>query len=275
MNERKRLRRGETEIRIIPLTKRDFLNVDSEDRNLFFMAAQTLNELAMLRAITLQALENDRGHRVVQETSLAMAFMSGRFLAAKVVEGWVKLFEKQKNAKRFEALWSQLPAGDGNEQMREDVEAARAELTEYFAQEDALLRRVRNKLAFHLDATPISEAFDLIEDDFSLSDFHTGVRGTTFYGGADSLIAVAASALAGDNDPTRGMHLIVEDSSRLSEALGTVIDGYLVSFVLAHLGVERLHVPPTTVRYLPDGVRCRLGFYFDTHRIRAAAKRGR
>lgn len=267
----RRLKRGEAGVREVSFTKRDYLAVPEDDRALFFMAAQTANELAMLRSIILQALDAANGDKVLGETGLAMAFFGARQLAGRITEGWEQLFKAEGKSQQFERLWDELPGDVRKEAMLADVAEARAALNDAFADEQSLLRRVRNKLAFHLDRPAIIGAFDILPDDFHLNDFHTGRRGSTFYGGADTIMAVAASHLLGTDDPTEGMNAVIREANRLGEALETVIDGYLVAFVIHYFGRERLDVEERVVKFMPEGTRTRLRFYFDQHRIRRAA----
>lgn len=256
-------KRGEVNIREIPFTKADFAAVPEDDRVLFFMAAQTANEIAMLRSMILQALDGVRGDKALKETGLALVFFLARQLAGRVTEGWENLFRAEGKDQQFQRLWNNLPERAQKIAIREDFEEARSSLKIAFEQEQPLLRRVRNKLAFHLDRPAIIGAFDILPDDLPLNDFHTGRRGSTFYGGADTIMALAGSHLIGSKDPREGMHKIVEEASRLGGALETVIDAYLVAFVVHYFDEKRLEVEERTVRFAPEGARNRLRFYFD------------
>nr|WP_314187993.1 hypothetical protein [uncultured Brevundimonas sp.] len=267
------LKRGEVGIREVPFTKADFLGVPEEDRALFFMAAQTANELAMLRSIILQALDAAHGDKVLGETGLAMAFFGARQLAGTVTEGWEKLFRSEGKDQQFQKLWDQLPGDIQKEAMQTDVAEARGVLNEAFADDKSFLRRVRNKLAFHLDRPAIIGAFNLLPDDITLNDFHTGHRGSTFYGGADTIMAVAASHLLGSDDLAEGMNEVVEQANRVGGALETLIDAYLVAFVIHYFGRARLQVDERIVRFMAEGTRSRVRFYFDQSRIRRDTSR--
>lgn len=260
----RRPKRGEIGIREVPFTKADFAAVPEDDRVLFFMAAQTTNEIAMLRSLTLQALDGVRGGKALSETGLGMAFYLARQLAGRVTEGWENLFRSEGKDQQFQKLWERLPQKVQKEAMRAEIDEARAMLKAAFEQEQPLLRRVRHKLAFHLDRPAIIGAFAILPDDVLLSDFHSGRRGSTFYGGADTIMALAASHLVGSAKPAEGMNRIIEEANRLGGALETVIDAYLVAFVIHYFGATRLQVPERIVRFMPEGTRSRLRFYLDT-----------
>lgn len=259
-------KRGEIGIREVQFTKADFAAIPEDDRALFFMAAQTANELAMLRSLIVQALDGARGDRVLAETGLGLAFFLARQLAGRVTEGWENLFRAAGKDQQFQKLWDQLPEQVQKDSMRDDVDEARASLVAAFeAEEQPFLRRVRHKLAFHLDRPAIIGAFAILPDDFALNDFHTGHRGSTFYGGADTVMALAASHLIGSQNPAEGMHRVVDEANRLGGDLETVIDAYLVAFVVHYFGTERLQVSERIVRFRNEGPRPRVRFYFDTH----------
>lgn len=266
------LKRGQIAITEVNFSKADFEKIDEAERTLFFMAAQTANEIAMLRSIILQALQNEKGPKAVRETSLGIAFMCARILAGRVTEGWEKLLSETKVARIVDGILSALPDNPLASEIRQEVSEARARLTAYFARPTPLLRRVRNKLAFHMDAPAVKGAFDLLPEDFPLVDFHTGSRGSTFFGSADSLIAVAISHLAETSEPSAGIGQLVEESNRVGEDLETVIDGFLMAFIAERFGPERLRGPPQKIiKYSPIGSRSRLGFYFDTAALRSVA----
>lgn len=259
----KRLKKGEVGIREVPFTKSDFIAVPQEDRVLFFMAAQTANELAMLRSMILQTLDSRPRDKALKETRLGLVFFFARQLAGRVTEGWEKLFRSEGKDQQFQRLWEKLPQSARNLAMKSEVEDARNLLKAAFDEEAPILRRVRNKLAFHFDKSVVAGAFDILPDDVPLNDFHTGRRGSTFYGGADTVMALAASHLIGSADPTHGMDRIVEEANRLGGALEIVIDAYLCAFVIHYFGEERLKVPERAVRFSREGVRSQLCFYAD------------
>lgn len=257
-------KRGEIALREVTFSKADFEAIPEDDRVFFFMAAQTANELAMLRAIIIQSLDSSNGDKALGETGLGLAFFSARLLAGRITEGWTNLFQKESKSEQFRALWEKMPTQVRSEEMYKDVSKARAELIAYFSQENPLLKRVRDKLAFHLDKPAIVGAFAVLKDDMQLTDFHSGFRGSTFYSGADTVMALAASHLIESQSPTEGMNRVIEESNRLGSQLETVIDAYLVAFVVHYFGVERIQVKERIVRFMPEGTRTRLRFYFDT-----------
>lgn len=259
----RRPRRGEIGLREITFSKADFDAVPEDDRIFFFMAAQTANELAMLRAVIIQSLDSAHGPKALSETGLGLAFFFARILAGRVTEGWARLFSKKGKSDQFQSLWEKLPEDIRKDEMHADAAQAREDLAEYFAQEAPLLKRVRDKLAFHLDPPAIVGAFKLLPTDFQLTDFHTGRRGSTFYGGADTIMALAASHLIGSQSPSEGMNNVINDANRLGGQLETVIDAYLVAFVVHYFGITRLQVDEQLLRFMPEGTRTRVRFYFD------------
>lgn len=266
----RRPKRGEIAIREVPFSKADFEIIPEEDRALFFMAAQTANELAILRSLIMQALDAAKGDKLLQETGLGVAFFLARLLAGRVTEGWENLFRSDGKDQQFQRLWEKLPGDVRREAMQNDVEEARKSLANAFDAPEPLLRRVRHKLAFHLDRPAIVGAFNIVPESMPLNDFHTGMRGTTFYGGADTIMALAASYLIGSENPSEGMDAVIQEASRLGGELSTIIDAYLVAFVVTYFGVERLRVPERIVRVIPEGSRSKLRFYFDHQRAALA-----
>lgn len=241
----------------VRLTKAELDAVPEDDRVNFLMLAQIANDLSMLRVLIIQAINGADGPKIVRETNLGLAFMLARILAGRVHEAW-DFVRKASLQEAFEQHVLAVPKPD-REEMTRAVASARASLTEYFGQSRPLLTLVRRKLAFHHDRAAVVGAYALTPDSFQLSDFHTGVRGTTFYGAADSLTALAASHLIGSSDPVAGQRQLVAEAPHIAGQVEEMIDGYLVAFFAQHLGIERFASAPTgTVEGLPKRSEARL-----------------
>ena len=140
------------------------------------------------------------------------------------------------------------------------------------AKRDHLLKKVRNKVAFHHDRATVVGAYALVPDDLELVDFHTGTRGSTFYGAADTIAALSVSHLIGSDDPAEGQKRLSHEATRMSGLLENIIDGYLVGFAARHLGIERFRVEPNvTLRGLTSGAQAKLTFYVDDRPLRRLA----
>ena len=261
-----RRRRGEVAVTPVKFTKADFLRVPERQRTLYFALAQAANEIAVLRALIIQALNGAKGSRPIMEAGLGMAFMLSRLLAGRVFETW-KLLKPDSVREAFGDL---APLVDQLfvEEVGGEVGEARDRLIAYFSDSNSPLIRVRNKLAFHMDLPAMQGAFDLAPDDADLTDWHTGRRGTTFYGGADTLTAIAASHVINDPDPVNGQRRVVEEASRIGGDVEVVVDGYLVAFIIGIFGRERLDAEPVVLKDRPLARSNRLHFFMDTRGLR-------
>lgn len=81
MTKTRRAKRGELRLTEVHIAKAELDAVPEAERIHFLMLAQTANELAMLRILTIQALNGAKGKRAVVETGLGIAFMLSRILA--------------------------------------------------------------------------------------------------------------------------------------------------------------------------------------------------
>ncbi|MNX83463.1 hypothetical protein D3C86_1152290 [compost metagenome] len=266
----KRMRRGEMAVTEVRLSKAELDAAPEAERINFVMLAQTANEMAMLRVLIIQALNGAKGPRPKLEAGLGMAFMLARLLAGRVHEAW-DLVRKESIGKQFEANLLSIPA-EGRAGIKADVEAATAVVQEYFGQAQPLLSRVRKKLAFHHDRSAVAGAYELAPDNFQLIDFHTGKRGTTFYGAADSLAAFAASHLIGSDDPIKGQHQLTQEAPWIGGEIETIIDGYIVAFCAKYLGLERFSVAPTIMQ-VSVGTEAKTAFFLDDRPLRRRASR--
>lgn len=260
-----RLKRGQLAINQVQITKAELDRAPEAERIHFIMLAQTANELAMLRVLIIQALQGAKGPLPKREAGLGMAFMLARLLAGRVHEAW-GLASKASVFEQFTANALALP-DDARADFTAEVATASAAVASYFAQPDPLIARVRKKLAFHHDRSSVVGAYNLTPDDFPLIDFHTGTRGSTFYGAADSLAAFAASHLMGSADPVAGQSQLIADAPRIGGEIETIIDGYVVTFCAKYLGLERFRSNPT-VMTVPTGSEAKAVFFLDDRSMR-------
>lgn len=59
------------------------------------------------------------------------------------------------------------------------------------------------------------------------------------------------------------MNNVINDANRLGGQLETVIDAYLVAFVVHYFGIARLQVDEQLIRFMPEETWTRVRFYFD------------
>lgn len=260
--KRPSLKSHQLAVRRFKVTKHDYQTIDPDERVLFFMLAQTSNEIGMLHAILMQALNGVRDHhpRPVRETSLGMALFMARLMTNRLCEGWT-VISKVKTVKLFDQLWTDVPPNPANREIYGQAIEARDRLSVYFGQSDNLLTKVRNKLASHIDRATFSGAFDIAPTDLDMSDFHTGLVGTTFFGGADSLQAIAVSHLIGSQDSAEGNNQLLAQVSAIAEDLKTFIDGFSVAFIVSRFGASGLGGDPQILSNLPKARHSRVHYF--------------
>lgn len=269
-----KLRKGQIKIWEARYTKADYAALEPTERQRYFSTAQLLNEIIMLRLITSQALAGPEGPRPVAETSLALAFFGARLLAGRITEAYN--FISGGNFHRDHvAMLEKLRSDDPFKAKTHEHWNARQRLDTYFAQPNPLIRRIRNKLAAHLDPPAIAAAFELLPDDVEMHDFHSGLRGSTFFGGADTLAAVAASHLAGTTEPYSGMHQAISDASDLARDVIVVLESYLYCFIATRLGTRQLAEAKQVTISTASGAAARLRFYVDERRLDRESSRTR
>lgn len=226
------------------------------------MSGQIYNEIGILTAVLIQAIQtNKRGRpKAIRETAIGTTYLMARLLCNRIYEGWGRI-GREKSKLLFEALWRELPDLERGA-IGPEVEAARARLERYFADDDALIKVARRKLASHIDRATFASAYNLVPPDFPLHDFHTGKMGTTFYGGADSLAAIAPSVLVGTDDLAKGNEQMMTDVLAVGSDLRTVIDGYMVAFMISRFGTDVLDGRGEILRDLPSVTALRFHYFF-------------
>ncbi|HAC01946.1 hypothetical protein [Brevundimonas naejangsanensis] len=257
-----RLKSHQLAVREFSLTKRDYDGVDEDERLQFFMLAQVSNEIGMLHAVLLQALNGLKPHlpKAVRETSLGMALYMARLMTNRIYEGW-SVASAQKTVALLNCLWESVPENPANVEIYAQTMEARERLSAYFGVTGNLITKVRNKQASHIDRASFAGAYALAPDDLDMTDFHTGMVGTTFFGGADSLQAIAVAHLAGGLSPNEASDLLFMEVMRVAEDLKTFIDGFSVAFVIGRFGAKKLMNEPRILSDLPSTRRARVHYF--------------
>lgn len=262
---RQKLRRGELEVATLELHKDELTAIPATHLAFYLQVGQFMNEIAMLQSLLVRTINGmNTGPRPVQETNLAMVLFLTRSLCGRVYEAH-KAINLPSNRQILAELWDAPPATPQALEVRANAELGWTRLNKKLGPKSSLLRLVRNKLAYHLDESVLMKSFEAIPASYRLADFHTGIRGTTFFGVADTVVALAVGHLTSPDDVEAGVEQMA------SVALSSVLDlqdfgdGFLLAFYLAYIGEDRLEQAPSeTLTGLPDLGRARLGFYLSS-----------
>lgn len=264
----RRLKRGEIEVFTLQLTKAELSAVPSQHLSFYLQLGQLVNEIAMLQSLLVRSINGMRkGPRPIQETSLAMMLFLTRALCGRIVEAH-KAINAKENGHLLKELWDALPNNPDAADVRASAESGRTRLNKELGSNSSLMRLVRNKLAYHLDASVLMATFEKVPNDYQLADFHTGLRGTTFFGVADTVAAIAVAQLTAEDDLGASVSTMAATVLRAVTDLQSFADGYLLAFYLAHVGEQRLfEAPGQILTGLPDLHRASLGFYLSAQRL--------
>jgi hypothetical protein len=178
-----------------------------------------------------------------------------------------KAINSPPNRQILAELWNSLPTTPFAIEVRASAESGWTRLNKKLGPNSSLMRLVRNKLAYHLDASVLMKTFEAIPENYSLADFHTGQRGTTFFGVADTVAALAVGQLTSPDDIESGVGEMAANALGSVKDLQDFGDGFLLAFYLAYIGQGRLEQASSEILTdLPDLGRARLGFYLSSVR---------
>ena len=243
---------------LIPLRfdKAELDNVPAEHRLAYLGLGQIANETAILLRTALSAinwLDGDPAQHV-KDMANATAMFATRMLAGRLHEA--RLFINSREvATAFREVCA-IAIDREPEFARDQKEAAdgRANLARLIDR-SPLIEPLRNRAAFHAEVGLISEAYDHLPDQLDFIDHLALTRGNSIYGAAESLHLTALSALLGQEVGAQDYEAALGQAiTEIGEGVGYLNDfasGYIMGFVVAHFGVERLQVDKVEV---PDAV---------------------
>lgn len=269
----RRLKRGELEVFVVPFKKAELAATPPAHLAFYLSLGQLVNEVTMLQSLLLRSVQAMRGPRPARETSLGLALFLTRLMCGRMVEAHEAINSKD-NARLLTELWDALPDTDEARLIRAEATSARIRINRDLGPRSSLMRLVRNKLAYHLDQQVLVETFRRMPEELELADFHTGRRGTTFFGVADTVAALAVSQLVGSADVMAGINDMAEAAQSAASDLQEFADGFLTAFYLVHFGQDRLaSAPRVLLTNLPEMESASVGYYMASKRVRTA--RGR
>lgn len=260
-----RARRGELAVKVLSFTKAELAATPPAHLGFYLSLGQIVNEVTILQSLLLRSINAITGPRVVRETSLGIALLLTRTMCGKLVEAH-KLINAQQNTRLLVELWDALPSTDYAQSVKASALEARTRLNKEMGPKSSLMRLVRNKLASHMDQQVLVDAFSSMPEEFELADFHTRMRGTTFFGVADTVAALAVSELTGVA-PTDAVDRMAETARSAASDLQEFAEGFLVAFYLVHIGESRLRSAPEVVlNGLPELETARIGYFIASKR---------
>lgn len=112
--------------------------------------------------------------------------------------------------------------------------AAVGRVLRYFADGEAPLSRLRNKMGFHQDSGVAQAALDTIGDD-ELVDYHGRFYATTLYMSAEALNLRALAVLLGTDTAREALNRLAEDALQILSDTNNVCQGYHRWFLDTHI----------------------------------------
>lgn len=194
---------------------------------------------AFLQSLLLRATAAVRAPSAQEETSLGVLVYLARMASSRIYEAW-KGCKQNSLGRLSEELWTSVPKAMLDQPMRDrGVESARS-LNRALSRNDSLLKKIRNRLGFHLEAAALDAGFSAMPSDVALTEFHTGRSGSTFFGAADTVTVYTICELTAQSNALAGIGHLVDELIIALSWMQDVVDGYMYPFTVVYIGAERL-----------------------------------
>jgi hypothetical protein len=161
----------------------------------FIQACRILNDINILHKTTTISNHNVESE-VERKAQNSQSLFFLMLLTGKLFEGWEllqKSFFGSKLSKKYENL---LP---------EDAQNSLRDLKNYFGKKENLIKKVRNKIAFHYDSEEILEQINKLPQDEDLEIYLTEHQGNCFYYIPNVLLINAIINWIGISDPLQAI----------------------------------------------------------------------
>jgi hypothetical protein len=207
------------EVYALRFTRAEFDKLPEQQRLVHLMLGQLANDINLLQKQLIFAMNGfGVGSEPEHQVSVAQAMLAERLLAGRLNEAYEFIRTPECHRATREA---NLP---------DEWRAARKSLNTYFGA-DNLIRRLRNKLAFHFDVETIREAYETVPAAEPMVDYVTLHQGDCLWGSSDVLTSFAMISLTGEADTTLAVRKIAGELIRVAGLLLIYILHAQMSFV--------------------------------------------
>ncbi|MFT4955550.1 MAG: hypothetical protein ACI8U3_001943 [Brevundimonas sp.] len=219
--------------------------VPAEHRLAYFGLGQLANETAILLRTAISAINCLEGTPAlhVKDMANATALFATRMLAGRLHEGRLFINSREVAAAFREVTAVAVQKNPMFQKDYADAVQGRARLAQLIDQSQ-LIEPIRNRAAFHAEARLIAEAYDHLPDQVDFVDHIAPTSGNSIFGAAESLHLTALSALLGQQPNELDYEsALAQAITEIGEGVGYLSDfgsGYMIGFVIAYFGVERL-----------------------------------
>ena len=177
------------------------------------------------------------------------------------------IINSQVNGQLLAELWNASPMAEVDRGAREEGDEGRSRLNKYFGKADALLSKIRNKQAYHIDQKQMEIGFEHLPNDVAITEFHTRMRGTTFYGSADAVALYATAALGEMPDGFSAVQRLMAEANEVFGYAADFIEAYMLAFSVTYFGRDRMRNAPVEIlKNVPLLNSSRLHFFFRVKR---------
>lgn len=249
------------EVYPLRFTRRDFDRAPEQDRLVHLMLGQLANDINLLQKQLIFAINAfGEGSEPQHHAAVAQAMLTERLFAGRLNEAYqfVQSADCARTMKTYEDV---LP---------EEWRDARKGLNGYF-NADNLVRRLRNKLAFHMDVETTREAYTTVPADEPMVDFVTLHQGDCLWGSADVLASFAMISLSGNADIAAAVQQIANDLISVGGMFSTYIRNAQMAFIERHFPDAQPALPPIFING-PGLLDVRIPFYCNPPTLQQVAK---
>jgi hypothetical protein len=240
------------EVYALRFTRSEFDKAPEQHRLVHLMLGRLANDINLLQKQLVFAINGfGVGSEPEHQASVAQAMLAERLLAGTLNEA----YEFVRTAK------CHTVTADYKADLPAEWRAARNDLNTYFGTNN-LIRRIRNKLAFHADATTVLEAYDTVPAAEPMVDYVTVYQGDCLWGSSDVLMGFTMISLAGEANPALALQKIADELIRVAGLFLTYIRHAQMAFVMKYFAEksEMLTEAPFSLGG-PNLLQVRVPFY--------------
>lgn len=212
----------------ITLSKAQLDAVPEAERSLLVLMGHAANEPSVLAKLFHFCAKAESKAPMIMQAENAQALVLGRILTGKIHECWKLLntgFLKRGISRTYHSKF--------------DAEALNAldALKHYFGR-DNLIKKVRDKHAFHYDVSQVKAGYYALVDGDPLDIYLSKTNANTLYAFADTIAGRAMLESITPGEPAKAFDALFRETSQAIGWINTVIGAIMSACLKAHVGVD-------------------------------------
>jgi len=242
----------------VALTKAQLDAMPASERNFLVLLAHSANEIAVLSKLFHYCAGGRPRKHLPRQVLNVQAMLMGRLVTGKIFECWKILQRMYFNKPLQQKYHSKLDP---------EARATLDEMEKYFRGSN-LIKRVRDKHAFHYDVHQIADGHRTLNEAEPLDVYLGKIQANTLYAFADVIAGRAMMECIQRDDPQKALNMLITETSRAIGWINLGTGALMAACFKEHIGgsLYALGAKIVTIDGAPNSQLVRIPYFIEVSR---------